>query len=293
MRVGFIGLGVMGRPMATHLLNAGHEVSVWARRPESAAPLVSAGATGCASAAEVARRSEVVVTMVTYGHDVEAVAFGPDGLAEGFAEGSIHVDMSTISPGLAREFAARHAERGVGWIDAPVSGGDVAAAAAQLAIMAGGDAATLERVRPILSCFGHRIVHVGEAGAGQVAKACNQMLMVSTIQACAEAMHLASAHRVDLAAVHTALMGGSAASKVMEVFGDRMVRRDFAAGVQARLHHKDFGIFLGDAVKLGAPLPIAAQAGQQLNALMAQGWGGDDTASLLKVLELSSGGDRD
>lgn len=288
MRVGFIGLGVMGRPMAARLLPAGFELGIWARRSEAATELVAQGATLHPSPAALAAASDVVVTIVTYGADVEQLAFGPDGLASGFRAGAVHVDMSTISPEIARSLSQRYAGQGVAWVDAPVSGGGVAAEAGTLAIMAGAEPATLALVRPVLECFGERIVHVGEPGAGQVAKACNQMLMVSIIQACAEAMHLARANGVDLAAVRTALMGGSAASRVLEVFGGRMVDRDFAAGVQARLHHKDFGILMRDAVRLGTPLPVAGQVWQQLNALMAQGWGGDDTSCLVKVLEATS-----
>ncbi len=285
IRVGFIGLGVMGEPMARHLRAAGHDLALWARRPESAAALAAEGVPLCATPAALAARSEVVITIVTASADVEALAFGPDGLGAGFAPGAIHIDMSTIAPATARALAARYAERGIGWLDAPVSGGAQGAQEATLAIMAGGEAATLEAVRPLLAALGRRIVHIGPAGAGQVAKACNQMIMVSTIQACAEAMRLAGAHGVDLAAVRSALLGGSAGSRVLEVMGERMVRRDFAAGIEARLHHKDFAILMDEAARLGAPLPVAAQVWQQLNALMAQGWGRDDTASLLRVLE--------
>lgn len=288
MRVGFVGLGAMGAPMARHLLSAGHDLAVWARRAQSAAPLAAAGAVVCATPAELAARSEVVISIITTSADVDALVRGPQGLAAGFAPGATHVDMSTIAPDAARSVAAYHAERGVGWLDAPVSGGEQAARDATLAIMAGGEADVLARVRPLLEVLGKRIVHVGPAGAGQVAKACNQMIMVSAIQACAEAMHLARAHGVDLAAVRAALMGGSAASRVLELFGARMVARDFAAGIEARLHHKDFGILMDEACRLGVPLPIAAQVGQQLNALMACGWGADDTSSLLRVLETGS-----
>ncbi|MDY0012028.1 MAG: NAD(P)-dependent oxidoreductase [Rhodocyclaceae bacterium] len=285
MRVGFIGLGAMGRPMAGHLLAAGHDLAVWARKPESAAPLAALGAAVCASPAELAARSEVVVTIVTASADVTGLAWGPAGLLAGFQPGGIHVDMSTIAPGVARELAADYAARGLGWVDAPVSGGEVGAREASLAIMAGAEIPVLERVRPLLMAMGQKLVHIGPPGAGQVAKACNQLIMVSAIQACAEAMHLAHAHGVDLAAVRAALLGGSAASRVLEVMGARMVGRDFAAGIEARLHHKDFGLALADAARLGAPLPVAAQVWQQLNALMAKGWGRDDTASLLRVLE--------
>ena len=288
MRVGFIGLGEMGRPMAQRLLRAGHDLAVWARRPEAVAPLLDEGASAYASPAELAARSEVVFSIVTNSADVEAIAFGPDGLGDGLAAGAIHVDMSTIAPQSARALARRYAERDVGWLDAPVSGGGAAAADGTLAIMAGGHALVLERVMPLLATLGSRVVHVGGAGAGQVAKACNQMIMVAAIEAAAEAMHLARAHGVDVEAVRKALLGGSAGSRVLEVFGERMARRNFSAGIQARLHHKDFGIVLAEAVRLGVPLPIAAQVCQQLNALMAAGWGGEDTASLLRVLEAQS-----
>lgn len=291
MNVGFIGLGVMGRPMAGHLLAAGHRVSVWARRSEGAASLAAAGAEVCPTPAEVARRSEVVFTIVTAGADVEAVVFGPHGLAEGFAPGSVLVDMSTIAPGTAEGIAARLADQGVHMLDAPVSGGEQGAIGATLAIMAGGDAAVLERVRPLLECLGRTIVHVGRNGAGQVAKACNQMIMVAAIEAVAEAMRLAGAAGVDPGRVREALAGGSAGSRVLDVMGDRMVRRDFAAGIQARLHHKDFGILLAEAHSRGIPLPLMGAVGQQLNGLMAMGLGQHDTASLLPVLEAAVRGE--
>ena len=275
----------MGRPMAGHLIAAGHEVAVWARRPQSTAPLAEAGARVHATPAELARHCEVVISVVTASADVEHLALGPDGLIDGLAAGAIHVDMSTIAPETARKVAARYAEKGIGWLDAPVSGGEVGARDATLAIMAGGEAGVLERVRPLFACLGKTVVHIGPAGAGQVAKACNQMIMVNAIQACAEAMRLAGAHGVDLHKVREALMGGSAASRVLDVMGGRMARRDFAAGIQSRLHHKDFAILMEEARQLGAPLPVAAQTWQQLNALMAMGGGRDDTASLLRVLE--------
>lgn len=288
MKVGFIGLGVMGAPMAGHLLAAGHEVAVWARRPAAAAALVEAGAMLCATPAALAARSEVVISIVTASADVEALVLGADGLAAGFAPGSIHVDMSTIAPETARQLAAHYLQRGVGWLDAPVSGGEQGARDATLAIMVGGEAADLARVQPLFDVLGKRTVHVGPAGAGQVAKACNQMVLVAAIEAVAEAMRLAAAHGVDLAAVRHALMGGSAASKALDIMGQRMVERDFSAGIQARLHHKDFAILMHEACARGLPLPIAAQVWQQLNALMACGWGQDDTSSLLRVLERMS-----
>jgi len=283
MKVGFIGLGAMGRPMALHVHQAGHDLHVWARRPESVAGLP---ATVCATPAELGRRCAVVFTIITSSADVEAVALGADGLIEGMAPDSVLIDCSTIAPDAARRIAARFAERGVHMLDAPVSGGTQGAIDATLAIMAGGDAAVLERMRPLLDCLGQRIVHIGPNGAGQVAKACNQMIMVAAIEAAAEAMRLAAAAGVDCAKVKQALAGGSAASRVLDVMGERMVRRDFAAGIEARLHHKDFGLVLEAARNSGVPVPLTATVAQQLNALMAQGWGKDDTASLLRVLEL-------
>ena len=283
MKVGFVGLGAMGRPMALHLQRAGHDLHVWARRPESATGLP---ATVCATPAELGRQCEVVFTIITSSADVETVALGPDGLIEGMTPDSVLVDCSTIAPDAARHIATRLAERGIHMLDAPVSGGAQGAIDATLAIMAGGDAAVLERARPLLECLGQRIVHIGPNGAGQVAKACNQMIMVAAIEAAAEAMRLAAASGVDCAKVKQALAGGSAASRVLDVMGERMVRRDFAAGIEARLHHKDFGLVLEAARKSGVPVPLTATVAQQLNALMAQGWGRDDTASLLRVLEL-------
>ena len=282
MKVGFIGLGAMGRPMALHLQRAGHELFVWARRPQSAAGLP---ATRCATPAELGRHCEVVFTVVTSSADVESIALGADGLCEGMAAGTVLVDCSTIAPESARHIASELTKRGIDMLDAPVSGGEQGAINSTLAIMAGGEAAVLERVRPLLECLGQRIVHIGPNGAGQVAKACNQMIMVAAIEAAAEAMHLAAASGVDGAKVRQALSGGSAASRVLEVMGERMVKRDFSAGIEARLHHKDYGLVLEAARKSGVPMVLTATVGQQLNALMALGFGRDDTASLLRVLE--------
>jgi 2-hydroxy-3-oxopropionate reductase len=282
MRVGFIGLGVMGRPMALHLQRAGHELHVWARRPQSTEGLP---ATVHATPAALGAACEVVFTVITSSADVETVALGEAGLIHGMAPGSVLIDCSTIAPDVARRIAATLADRGVHMLDAPVSGGAQGAIDATLAIMAGGEAEVLERVRPLLGCLGKRIVHIGPNGAGQVAKACNQMIMVATIQAVAEAMRLAGAAGVDCAKVRQALAGGSAGSRVLEIMGQRMVDRDFAAGIEARLHHKDYGLVLEAARQSGVPLPLTAMVAQQLNALMAQGWGKDDTASLLRVLE--------
>jgi len=285
MKVGFVGLGVMGAPMTANLLRAGHEVAVWARRPAAAEDLVTQGARVAATPAALAREADALFTVVTSGADVEEVVFGPEGFAAGLRVGTVVVDHSTIAPATARSIAARLKALGVDFLDAPVSGGGVGAREGTLSIMVGGAAAALERVRPLLGALGKTVVHVGPSGAGQVAKACNQMVMVAAIQACAEAARLAAAHGLDFERVRGALAGGSAASRVLDVFGARMAARDFAAGVEARLHHKDYALLMGAAAAAGAPLPVSAQVWLQLNSLMAHGWGLDDSAALLRVLE--------
>ena len=294
MRVGFIGLGSMGLAMAERLLGAGFELHVWARRVTSTNSLVELGATLCESPLELARRCEIVCTNVTSSADVKMLATGPDGLIEGLKPNALHVDFSTIAPETARRIAKTYSVRGIDFIDAPVSGGSNAARAGILSIMWGGDLARsaelAARLKPLFDCIGKTTVCVGGPGAGQVAKACNQMVMVAAIEAAAEAALLARASNLDFAKVHQAISAGSGASRVLDVFGERMVRRDFAAGVEARLHHKDYGLLLGEAVRLGAPLPIAASVAQQLNALMAQGGAKSDTSALLTVLERCSVG---
>lgn len=285
MKVGFIGLGAMGRPMALHLQAAGQELHVWARRPQSCAGLP---ATVHPTPAALGAACEVVFTVITSSADVEGVALGDNGLIHGMAPGSVLVDCSTIAPDVARRIAGQLAEKGIHMLDAPVSGGEQGAIAATLAIMAGGDAAVLERVRPLLERLGQRIVHIGPNGAGQVAKACNQMIMVAAIEAIAEAMHLARAAGVDPAKVKQALAGGSAGSRVLDIMGQRMVDRDFSAGIEARLHHKDYGLVLAAARQSGVPVALTASVAQQLNALMALGFGKDDTSSLLRVLEVAT-----
>jgi 2-hydroxy-3-oxopropionate reductase len=302
MRIGFIGLGTMGAPMAGHLLRAGHALHVWSRRASSSDSLLALGATRCESPAAVAANCEIVCTNLTGSADVEGMA---GELAPGFAAGAIHVDFSTIAPGVARRIAATHAAHGVEFVDAPVSGGGTGARNATLAIMWGGKPELETRLRPLFDVLGKTVVHIGGSGAGQVAKACNQMIMVAAIEASAEAARFAAASGIDFAKVRSAMLGGSAGSRVLDVFGGRMAARDFmcrapapgtvplagAAGVEARLHHKDYALLMDEATRLGTPLPVSAAVWQQLNALMAQGWGQDDTSSLLRVLE-ASGGDR-
>jgi 2-hydroxy-3-oxopropionate reductase len=288
MNIGFIGLGTMGAPMAGHLLGAGYALHVWSRRVASADSLLALGATRCESPAAVAANCEIVCTNLTGSADVEGMA---GELAPGFAAGSIHLDFSTIAPSVARRIAAMHAARGVEFVDAPVSGGGTGARNATLAIMWGGKPELAARLRPLFDVLGKTVVRVGESGAGQVAKACNQMIMVAAIEASAEAARLAAASGIDFARVRSAMLGGSAGSKVLDVFGGRMATRDFAAGVEARLHHKDYALLMDEAARLGAPLPVSAAVWQQLNALMARGLGQDDTSSLLRVLE-ARGGER-
>jgi 2-hydroxy-3-oxopropionate reductase len=282
VRLGFIGFGTMGGPMAEHLLAAGHELFIWSRRAASADFLLARGAIWCDSPARVASAGEIVCTNVTGTADVEALA---GELGAGFARGSVHVDFSTIAPNAARRIAASYEPAGVEFVDAPVSGGGAGARNATLAIMWGGKAELAPRLQPLFATLGKTVVRIGETGAGQVAKACNQMVMVAAIEACAEAARLANACGVDFALVREAMLGGSAGSRVLDVFGGRMATRDFAAGVEARLHHKDYALLMDEACRLGAPLPVSAAVWQQLNALMAQGLGKADTSSLLPVLE--------
>jgi 2-hydroxy-3-oxopropionate reductase len=210
-------------------------------------------------------------------------------MIEGFAPGGLHIDFSTIAPSAAREIAARYAARGIDFVDAPVSGGTAGARAATLAIMWGGRTDLAERLAPLFACIGKTAVRIGEAGAGQVAKACNQLIMVSVLEATAEAARLADAAGVDFAKVREAMLGGSAGSRVLDLFGGKMAARDFAAGVEARLHHKDFALTLGEANAQAIPLPVGAAVMQQLDALMAAGWGTQDTSRLLSVLERAGG----
>ena len=286
MNIGFIGFGTMGQPMTEHLLKAGHSLRVWSRRAASADFATALGAVRCESVQDVAVGSEIVCTNVTGSADVDGLATE---LRSGLAPGAIHLDFSTIAPSAARAIAARHRECGVDFVDAPVSGGGTGARNATLAIMWGGREELGTRLAPIFSVLGKSAVRIGEAGAGQVAKACNQMILVNLIEACAEAAVLANAAGVDFGLVREAMLGGSAGSRALDVFGGRMASRDFAAGVEARLHHKDYALLMDEAARIGAPLPIAAAVWQQLNALMAQGLGTQDTSSLLRVLEVATG----
>jgi len=288
MQLGFIGLGAMGRPMALNLMKHGHQMAVYARRAASMQPLVAAGARTCASPREVAEHADVIFTMVTTSRDVEAVVLGADGVAAGAREGAIVVDMETISPDVARRVAARLAEQGVDMLDAPVSGGPGGAVGATLSIMVGGKAAVLERVRPLFECLGKTIMHVGDSGAGQTAKACNQLALLVAAQGVAEALNLARASGIDPAKVRDVMMGGLAASRVLDLFGKRMVDRDFSAGIEARLYHKDLGIALDLAHGLGQALPAGAVVMQHVNTMMERGDGVNDLSAIIRVIESMS-----
>jgi len=287
MKLGFIGLGAMGRPMVRRLVEAGHQLSVWARRPEALAGIPDV--EFCASPAELAASCPLTLSIVTRDTDVESVLLGRNALCEGLSSHSLHIDMSTIAPDSARRFATAVEARGARFLDAPVSGGPVGAEAGTLAIMVGGDAADIDRARPVLAILGQRIVHVGPVGAGQVAKACNQMVMVASIEAVAEALALADRAGLDLAKVRQAIMGGAGGSRVLEVFGQRMVENRYDNGVESRLHHKDFAIVLAAAHRMNLGLPLAALVWQRLNALQANGGEHDDTASLFRLLSPEGG----
>ncbi|MDQ7989760.1 MAG: NAD(P)-dependent oxidoreductase [Candidatus Dactylopiibacterium sp.] len=291
MRIGFIGLGIMGRPMALNLIGAGHELAVWSRREASLEPLLAAGARGCRSAAEVAAQSEIVISMVADAPDVEQVTLGPQGVAEGAAAGLIHVDMSTIAPSAARSIAERLAARGVSMLDAPVSGGEIGAVQATLTIMVGGEEAAYERALPALGAMGRSVTYIGASGAGQVTKACNQILTGVGVLMVAEALNFARASGVDPVRVREAMLGGFAGSKVLENHGQRMLDRNFKPGFKAWMHQKDMRIVLDEAHRLGIMTPTSAIAAQLFNVLVGGGDGEQDTISVIKLLERMSAGE--
>lgn len=284
MHVGFIGLGLMGRPMAQNLARAGHVLHLWARRPESLAAFADTGAQCHASPAEVAAHAEVVISCVADAPDVEAVTLGPQGVADGARPGLIHIDMSTIAPAAARSIASRLAERGVTMLDAPVSGGEIGAINATLTIMVGGDEAVFEKVKPLFASIGKTATWIGASGAGQVAKACNQILTGVGVAAVAEAFTLARKSGVDPARVREALLGGFAYSRILENHGQRMLDGNFKPGFKAWMHQKDLRIVMNEAHDLGLALPNTAATSQLYNALVGSGMGEDDSISVLRLL---------
>jgi 2-hydroxy-3-oxopropionate reductase len=274
--------------MALHLQKGGHQLGVWARRAESAAALVAIGATRHDTPAALAAASDVVFTMVTASSDFEQVVLGASGIFQGAKPGLVLVDMETISPAVARAVAQQLAAKGIEMLDAPVSGGPMGAEQATLSIMVGGKPEVFERIKPLFACMGKTITRVGDIGAGQVTKACNQLALLVAAQGVAESLHLAARLGADPAKVREVLMGGVAASRVMELFGKRMVERNFDNGIDTRLYHKDLGIILGLAHEAGLATPGGALVMQQINALMGQGRGRDDLAALITVLEKMS-----
>lgn len=292
VRIGFVGLGLMGRPMALNLMKAGFSLVVTARRPEATAPLAAAGAEVVDSPAALAERAAVTLSMVANAPDVEEVTLGANGIAARARPGHLHIDMSTIAPGAAQRIGARLAERQIRFLDAPVSGGEVGAIEGTLTIMVGGSAADYEEALPILQAMGKRITHVGGCGAGQVAKACNQILTGVTVAAVAEALNLARAAGVDPARVREALLGGFAYSRILEHHGDRMLKRQFQPGFKAWMHQKDMNIVLAEAQRLNVPALLSATAAQLFNALVGQGRGEADSIAVLQLLEELSGAPR-
>lgn len=286
MKIGFIGLGIMGRPMALNLLKGGHDVRVWARRAESMQPLLNAGAAGAACPADVARDRELVISMVADAPDVAEVMRG---VANAGVPGLVAVDMSTIAPAAARSIGTELAEAGVDFLDAPVSGGEVGAIAGTLSIMAGGSAAAFARAEPAFACMGKNIVHVGDSGAGQVAKAANQIVTGMGVLAVAEAFAFASKNGVDRSKVREALLGGFAYSKILENHGQRMLDRNFKPGFKSWMHEKDLNIVMQTAHELGLCLPGSAATAQMFNAMVGSGHGEEDSIAVLKLLELLSG----
>lgn len=289
LNVGFVGCGIMGRPMALNLINGGYKLWVYARRPDALQPLTAAGATACATPMEVAAHADVIFTVVSDTPDVESVLFGEHGLASGARAGAVIVDMSTVSPAETERFARRLEKQGVDMLDAPVSGGEKGAISATLSIMVGGKAEVFERIKPLFECMGKNIVHIGGNGAGQVAKACNQIVVSVTLEAVAEALTFARKHGADPAKVREALLGGSANSKILEVHGKRMLDQDFKPGFKLGLHQKDMRIVMEAAHRTGAVLPAAALVTQHLNSLIGAGDSELDSSALVKVLEQMSG----
>jgi 2-hydroxy-3-oxopropionate reductase len=282
--VGVIGLGAMGAPMARNLLKGGHTVTVFARRREAMAPIVDAGAAGASSPADVASKSDVTITMVIDTRAVEEITLGSRGILEGARPGSVVVDHSTIDPDGARRVARALKARGIDMLDAPVSGGATVAEAGVLSIMAGGDEAVLERVRPILECYGKTIVHIGPSGAGQVAKACNQICTIVNTLGAAEAMLMAERAGIDPQKVKEVLMTGFGASRMLEVQAPKMIARDFEGKVESRLHYKDIHIVLSMAKALGIELPASSAAAKVLTELQDRGGAKSDTAAVFTIL---------
>src|SRR5512134_3580091 len=282
--IGFVGLGIMGKPMAANLMKGGHALFLHSR---SGVPqeLTAAGGKACASAKEVAQKADIIITMVPDTPDVEKVLFGPNGVAEGLSRGKTVVDMSSISPIETKNFAKKINALGCEYLDAPVSGGEVGAKNAALTIMVGGSQATFDKVKPVFDLMGKNITLVGGNGDGQTCKVCNQIIVALNIEAVGEALVFASKAGADPAKVRQALMGGFAASRILEVHGERMIKRTFNPGFRIALHQKDLGLALAGARALGVALPQTASAAQLMQSCAALGWDQLDHSALVKALE--------
>jgi 2-hydroxy-3-oxopropionate reductase len=283
--IGFIGLGTMGKPMARNLMKAGYPLVVHNRSRAAVDELAQEGARPASSPREVAAQSDIVITMLPDSPDVELVIAGKDGVFEGARRGLLLIDMSTSSPVLARRLARDAETRGIDLLDAPVSGGDVGAASATLSIMVGGAAGTLQRALPVLQTLGKNIVRIGDAGAGQIAKAANQLVVGLTIEAVSEALVLATKAGVDPTKVRQALLGGFAQSRVLDLHGQRMLDRNFKPGARVRTQYKDLGIALALGKEYAVALPVTAQVHEMYAALLAAGHGDLDHSSMLTVIE--------
>jgi 2-hydroxy-3-oxopropionate reductase len=283
--IGFIGLGIMGKPMARNLIKAGHSLVVHNRSRAAVDELSKEGAKPAASAKEVAAQSEILITMLPDSPDVELVYAGENGVFAGAKTGMLLIDMSSISPIVARKLAADAQKGGMDMLDAPVSGGEAGAIGATLSIMIGGKASAVERAMPIFQALGKNIVHVGDAGAGQVTKAANQMVVGTTIAIVSEALVLAAKAGVDPAKVRQALLGGFAQSKILEAHGQKMLDRNFKPGFRIRLHEKDMKIALATGLEYGVPLMVTSQVAQMMTAMKSMGNGDLDHSGLVKFVE--------
>jgi len=284
MNVGFIGLGIMGTPMAANLVTAGHSLQVFDLKPVPSS-LTERGVGGCGSGREVAERTDVIITMVPETADVEAALFGKSGVGEGLSRGKIVVDMSSISPIATKGFAKRINALGCDYLDAPVSGGEVGAKNATLSIMVGGPEAAFNRVKPLLQSMGKNITLVGNNGDGQTAKVANQIIVALNIEAVAEALLFAARAGADPARVRQALMGGFASSKILELHGERMVKRTFEPGFRIELHQKDLNLALSNAREMGLALPNTATAQELFNSCAAHGGAAWDHSAMVRALE--------
>jgi len=287
--IGFIGLGIMGKPMSLNLLKAGYPLAVHSRSPAPVDAVVSQGATRASSPREVAAASDIVITMLPDSPDVERVVSGENGVLEGIRPGALIIDMSTISPVVAKRLAVETEKHDATMLDAPVSGGEIGAINATLSIMVGGPEEAFQRALPVFEAMGKSIIRIGEAGAGQVCKACNQIVVALTIEAVGEALTLARKAGVDAAKVREALLGGFAQSRVLDVHGQRLLDRNFKPGFRARLHLKDLAIALAAGREYEASLPATALTAEMLKSVLATGHGDDDHSALMTVLEKLAG----